>query len=218
LSSSKTLLGDTLNFIFYPAVCCLFFCSLLSAQVASQDVPASPYSVSVYQLRHKPVKEARRFCDAATVELKKEHYSAGLELLQQALSIDPDYWVAQNNLGFALLHLHRHVEAQKAFQRAVEIDPHNPLGYANLSVVALGMNNFLLAEKAAAQSMRLNPQMPEARAMLGLALAGQGNWTPQVRKLLEESRAVPTSQALLKKWPAGSSRGPAVTVYSSDVF
>jgi cytochrome c-type biogenesis protein CcmH/NrfG len=92
----------------------------------------------------------------------------------------------------------------------------NPIGYANLSVVALSRNDFSLAEKSASQSMRLDPRMPEARAMLGLALAGQGNWTPQVRKLLEESRTVSTSEALLQKWPPEGAPGPPIIVNTSD--
>jgi tetratricopeptide (TPR) repeat protein len=195
----------------------LFSGALLSGQIAAQNAPGtSSPSVSFYQLRHKSVKQARRFCDEATVELKKHNYLAGLKLLQRALSIDADYWVAQNNLGFAFLHLHRHEDAQKAFQRAIEIDPMNPIGYANLSVAALSRNDFALAEQSASQSMRLDPEMPEARAMLGLALAGQGKWTPKVRKLLEESRSVPTSEALLEKWPPGGGPGPAVIVNASD--
>jgi len=196
----------------------LFSGSLLSGQIAAQNAPAASHSVSFYQLRHKSDRQARRFCDEATVELKKRNYLAGLKLLQRALSIDSDYWVAQNNLGFAFLHLHRHEEARNAFQRAIEIDPMNSIGYANLSVAALSLNDFSLAEKSAAQSMRLDPEMPEARAMLGLALAGQGKWTPKVRKLLEESRTVSTSEALLERWPPGGAPGPAVIVNTSDFF
>jgi Flp pilus assembly protein TadD len=162
------------------------------------------------------MKQARRFCDAATVELKNHNYQAGIKLLQHALALDRDYWVAQNNLGFALLHLQQKEEAQKAFQRAIEIDPMNAVGYTNLSVVALSRNDFPLAEKSAAESLRLDPQLPEARAMLGLALIGQGLWTPVARKLLEESRNVSTSEMLLKKWPHDDASAPTVIVNASD--
>lgn len=209
-----------MNFIPYAVVSGILFSgSLLSGQIAAQAAPAtSSQSVSFYQLRHKSIKQARRFCDAATVELKKHDYLAGLKLLQRALSIDSDYWVAQNNMGFAFLHLHRLQDARKAFQRAIEIDPMNPVGYANLSVAALGGNDFSLAETSASQSLRLDPEMPEARALLGLALAGQGKWTPKVRKLLEETRSIPTSEALLEKWPPGGAPGPVVIVGTSDFF
>jgi len=218
LSFSKTLPGDPLNFISCAVVIiCLFSGSVLSGQIAAQSAPAATsHSVSLYQLRHKSDRQARRFCDEATLELKKHNYAAGLKLLQEALSIDSDYWVAQNNLGFAFLHLHRTEEARKAFQRAIEIDPVNPIGYANLSVAALSQNDFTLAEKSASQSLRFDPEMPEARAMLGLAMAGQGKWTAKVRKLLEESRSVPTSEALLERWPPGGGPGPAVIVNTSD--
>jgi Flp pilus assembly protein TadD len=201
------------NFIsFVLAFGCLLSASLLTAQTAM----VSSHSVSYYQLHHKVVKQARRFSEAATVELKKQNYRAGITLLRQALEIDPDYWVAENNLGFALLHLQQHEEARKAFQRATEIDPMNPIGYTNLSVAALTQNDFALAEKSASQSIRLAPELPEARAMLGLALVGQGIWTPVARKLLEESSSVPTSETLLKKWPKDNQAGPPVIISASS--
>jgi len=198
-----------LNFLSRAVVSgCLFSGSLLFAQ--------SNHSVSFYQLRHKSIKQARRFCDAATVELKKENYQAGIKLLEHALALDPNYWVAQNNLGFAFLHLQQQERALKAFQRAIEIDPMNAVGYTNLSVVALSRNDFPLAEKSASESLRLDPELPEAKAMLGLALVGQGIWTPVAKKLLEESRGVSTSDMLLKKWPQDETSAPTVVVNPSQ--
>ena len=189
----------------------LFAPFLLEAQVRLVHSVA----VSVYQLRHKTMKQARRLCDEAVDQIRHRNYPESLKLLEKALALDSNYWIAENNLGFTLLQMRQLQKAQDAFERAIKIDPLNAVGYANLSVTALTDNNFALAEKSATESLRLDPKLPEAKSLLGLAMVGQGIWTPTARKLLEESREVPTSLAILEKWPKPNSRGPAVVVRPS---
>ncbi len=195
---------------------CLVFAApfLLQAQIVAQN----SNSVSIYSLRHKTVREARRLCDEAVSQLKRCNYSESRKLLEKALTLDSNYWLAQNNLGFTLLQMQQVKEAQAAFERAIQIDPLNAIGYTNLSVIALTRNNFALAEKSATESLRLDPTLPEAKSMLGLAMVGQGIWTPTARKLLEESRQMPTSEAILAKWPKNNPHGPQVVVVRQSGF
>jgi tetratricopeptide (TPR) repeat protein len=171
-----------------------------------------PHSISLYELSHKPLKRARRLLDEGTAELKLRHYPASVRLFQKALLVDPDYWEAENNLGFAFLQLQQPTKAEPAFARATEIDPMNAIAYVNLCVAALQRNDYLLAEKSGTEAVRLNPQLAEGKAMLGLALVSQGKWTATARKLLEETRSIPASATILKKWPKPNAAGPTVTV------
>jgi len=191
----------------------LFSASALFAQASL----ASSNAVSLYELSHKTLKQARRLVDKGTLQLNKQQYSSSLELFRRALQLDPQYWRAQNNIGFVYLKLHQQKEAEDAFQRAVEIDPDNAIGHTNVGICALSGNNYSLAEQAAQRALRLRPLLIEAKALLGLAQAGQGHWTPQVRQLLEDSRsASQAAETLLRRWPANVANPPRLVVLTSD--
>jgi tetratricopeptide (TPR) repeat protein len=172
--------------------------------------------VSIYRLAHKPSRHARRLFDRGSAQLKLGHYRAGADLFRQALNADPEYWDAQNNLGYANIELARHEEAQQAFSRATEIDPANPVGYVNLGIAALCNGRYTLAEESARRALRIEPLMVQAKALLGISQAGEGQWTPAVRKLLEDSRgSVSAADALLRKWPMNESDRPMLIIKSA---
>lgn len=93
--------------------------------------------------------------------------------VERAVSLDPDYGDAWNNLGFVRRALGDHAGARAALERAAALKPdfaptHNALG------VVLGA----LGERAAAvpcfeRAIRLNPDYVEALSNLGLALLEQ---------------------------------------------
>ena len=185
----------------------LVFASLLLAQ---------DHSVSLYQLGYKPVRQARRLVDKGIAQLKQHRYQAGLDLFRQAVELDPRYWQAQNNFGYASLLLGKRTEAEAAFQKAVAIDPLNAIGHINVGICAIAGDNYQLAEASARKALRLRPGMAEAKALLGMAEAGRGRWTPQVRHLLEEARStVPEVETLLRKWPSSPLKHPKLVVLSS---
>ncbi len=178
-------------------VVCLLLCPILLAQ----DSKCNHYLVSLYQLEHKPSREARHLFDKGTADMKRADYKAGLKSLAQALQIDPDFWEAQNNVGYAYLKLAENAKAEEAFERAVKIDPENPSGYTNLGVSALLLNDYQLAEEAAKRALRFGSQSAEAKALLGLVQVAEGHYSSAAHKLLEEaSTSVPAAQKMVNDW------------------
>ncbi len=185
-------------------------CLLLAAPGFAQN------SVSLYRLAHKPSRQARRLFERGSAQLKRHHYQSSADLFRQSVNADPEYWDAENNLGYAYVELARHEEAQQAFFRATEIDPANPVGYVNLGIAALCNSRYSLAEESARRALRLEPLMVQAKALLGIAQAGEGHWTPAVRKLLEDSRmSVSAADALLRKWPENAVDRPTLIIKSA---
>jgi len=54
---------------------------------------------------------------------------------RKALSLDPGYWVAHNNLGLLLHRVGRDGEAAASLSRAIEIEPQSPGTLGNLGLV-----------------------------------------------------------------------------------
>jgi tetratricopeptide (TPR) repeat protein len=184
---------------------------VLCLLVASPGIAQN--SVSLYRLSHKPPKHARRLFDKGSAQLKLHHYQSSAALFREAIAADPEYWDAENNLGYIHLALAQREQAQEAFARATKIDPENPIGYVNLGIAALCNKRYSLAEESARRALRLAPAMCQAKALMGIAEAGEGHWTPAVRKLLEESRgSVRAADSLLNQWPTNESARPELVV------
>lgn len=193
-------------------------CFIGAFSLWGQSALVSTASVSFYELSHRPDKQARRLFNEGNAHLKRRDYAHSLKLFEEAISLDPNYWAAENNLGYSYLQLAQDGAAERAFRRAIEIDPRNPVAYANVSLVALTRNQFPVAESFARSALRLNPNFNSAKALLALAEVGQGNWSLEAYKLLEEGQAaIPGSERVLRKWPTAGSEAPRIAVVSSDL-
>lgn len=194
-------------------VVCLLVCPLLFGQRCD----TSHSLVSLYQLEHKPNKQARQLFQKASDELKRADYTAGLKYLNQALAADPDFWAAENDVGYAYLKLSENAKAEEAFERAIDIDPENPSGYTNLGVSALLLKDYKLAEKSALRALRYGEQNDEAKALLGLSQVAEGHYTPEAHRMLDEASAtVPAAAKLARDWSmAEQSRAHLIIINST---
>lgn len=158
-------------------------CLVSGCNVFAQETNAGDYTVSLYQLAHKPEKDARRLFVKAAKQLQKDEYGPGLHVLQKAILIDPDYWEVQNDIGYAYLQLGRIHDAQDAFQRAIDIDPENPVAYLNMGISAFVLRQYKMAEQSATRALRCQPTMVQAKVLLAFVKVEQGHWTPETRAL-----------------------------------
>jgi len=130
-------------------------------------------SVSIARLQHKPSKKAtQEFALARQMADKGEHTGA-IEHLERALSIDPNYFEAMNNLGVEYTHLGKLPEARRIFEQAVQLDGGDAKVEANLAYVLLCMGKPAEAESAARASVRADSTSSRARLYLALSLLQQ---------------------------------------------
>ena len=61
-----------------------------------------------------------------------ERFEEAIELLLQAVDVDPDDMANHNLLGFCYYKVKRHAEAVACFERCVQIDPRSGIDWANL--------------------------------------------------------------------------------------
>ena len=92
--------------------------------------------------------------------------------LEKAVSIHPDYLMAQNDLGTQLLALGRLEEAEEHLRKAVGLDAKAFNPRLNLTIVLAERRRYPEAAEAAEQALQLNPASPAAHLYAGLAHAG----------------------------------------------
>jgi len=164
---------------------------------AKQNRPVSGL-ISAARLSHKVPKAARKAYDRSHRSLEKKDVEASLKHLQEAVTIDPEYFRAWNNLGSRLVMLNRPEEAITAFQKALRLDPSESLVHANLAVALMQSRRFPEAEKEARASLASGPDDVKARYVLGLSLYAQRRFTAETISMLEGS--VTSFQPLGVRW------------------
>jgi tetratricopeptide (TPR) repeat protein len=125
--------------------------ALKAAEEAVRCAPELPHALSVLceaQLDAKP-REAEQtaeqlrsvapdWCNtwltSTLVSLQRKRWKEAEERSRKALTLDPESFVAMNNLGVALLNQKRRLEAVETFQRAAALAPNEETARSNLKL------------------------------------------------------------------------------------
>jgi tetratricopeptide (TPR) repeat protein len=145
----------------------------ITIDLRPQSHKASRRPVSLARLQHKVPKAARRHFEQAARSARADHPEEAIQSLSNALSLDPQFFEAANNLGALYVQRKDYAHAYEMFHRAVTIDPTDPLAEANLAFVLLKMNRFAEAEDAARASVRADSLSGRARFFLAVSLLEQ---------------------------------------------
>jgi Tfp pilus assembly protein PilF len=143
--------------------------------------------VSLRRLMHKPPKTARKALEQAVKAQRNGDMAACEGKLREAVSADPGYFEAHNNLGALLMRTGRAAEAATHFRAALDIDSTAAPVLANLSASLLALREFKQAEQAARQALRHDPNSPQGHYLLGIALIEQNRFTDEAAVHLEAS-------------------------------
>jgi tetratricopeptide (TPR) repeat protein len=97
-----------------------------------------------------------------------------IELLNNALELNPNYPEAHNNLGNTLKELGDLDAAITAYNKALKLNPNLSQAHTNLGLVLQEQGNLDAAVAAYNKALKLNPDLPQAHNNLGIALQKQG--------------------------------------------
>lgn len=97
-----------------------------------------------------------------------------ISLFERALTLNPDYPEAENNLGLALAEVGRAAEAIPHLERAVALKPKFYQAYNNLGIAYARTRQLDRAVAAFGQAVALNPRLPNLQENLGKALTELG--------------------------------------------
>ena len=98
-----------------------------------------------------------------------------------ALSYQPNFPNAVNNLGLALMEQHREREAKPYFERALQLSSKRSAEtLANLSVILAGEGNIAGAISMCEEALQISPRYPPAHCAMGMILAAAGRFEQAV--------------------------------------
>jgi len=140
------------------------------------DTP-SGRTISAARLLHPPDRRSLREAAKAQKLAETGDHVRAVEELEKAVSLDPHYADAYNNLGAEYARLGRLKEAETAFRRAIEIDPTMAITQSNLAVVLAKMAHLDEAEQWARGALRLDASNADSRGILDSILAAEGKKT-----------------------------------------
>ena len=104
------------------------------------------------------------------------YWKNSMTLFQYALRVNPENWVAHNNLGMALANLDRNTEAYAHFSEALKLNPKSSHAHVNVGVEALDQGKISVAISHFHSALRLNYRFAEPHNNLGLALFRKGEF------------------------------------------
>jgi superkiller protein 3 len=117
---------------------------------------------------------ARREFDKANGLLRKQDWSRAAKDLVKAVSIDPGFAGAYNNLGVAYANLGDIASERDALQKAIGLNDHFALAYVNIGRMDITSGNYAAAEAALDKASTLDSTDPAALTLLAYAELMQG--------------------------------------------
>jgi protein O-GlcNAc transferase len=94
------------------------------------------------------------------------HHSAGIALLQRAISLDPSIAEYHAHLALAFSEIGRHDQASRAFQLRAQLQP-SSISFTDLGRSLRQSGNLLLALNACRRAVQLDPHSADAHRVLG---------------------------------------------------
>jgi cytochrome c-type biogenesis protein CcmH/NrfG len=124
----------------------------------SPDANRSAGSViSLQQLSHKVPAPARKAFDKGEQAVAKGNLLQARNSFQEAVSIDPEFADAYNELGGVDVGLKLLPEAAQQFQKAIDLVPEHPMALPNLAIVLAKMQHLHEAGQVARRALQIAP-------------------------------------------------------------
>jgi tetratricopeptide (TPR) repeat protein len=174
--------------------------------VRTPDAPAYSPVVSLRDLAHRVPRKAMSEFEKARKAQQKGELVDSIAHLIKAVSIDPEFYDAVNNLGSSYLNTKRVQLAIEQFNKAIKIGPHKPVAYTNLCLGLLMQGKFQDAERAARQAVNFEHGGTQGPFMLGYALVLQEKFTTEAEQSLRKA-ATDFPDAVLMLVPVLAAKG-----------
>ncbi|MGA3039373.1 MAG: tetratricopeptide repeat protein [Bryobacteraceae bacterium] len=156
---------------------------------------------------HEPLRAARKAAEEAERLAKKKRGEESIAKYREAVSIDPLYFEAWNNLALELEAAGQRDEAEQVYRRLIQSNPEHVLAFTNLAALLSGQKRYAEAEAVARQAMRLHNFSFKANYVLGTVLISQGKWSDEAKTKLEYAEVrYPEAKTVLARWPEAAAK------------
>jgi len=112
-------------------------------------------------------------------------------LLQRAVDVTENNWLAHNNLGFAYFQQGKMDDALSHLGEAVRINPNYTQAHINMAIVLDGQGRTKEAREHYIAALRLNNNLPEAHCNVGIGFYREGRNEEAISHYVEALRLKP---------------------------
>jgi len=127
-------------------------------------------TVSIRQLEHTVPADAQKAYTRGQRAALKGDSQYAMDQFHVALSIDPEFADAYNELGAVQASLGNLTDAAKQFQKAVDLVPDHRRALPNLCIVLAGLQRYGEAGPVAARALRIDPANAKLHFILAISL------------------------------------------------
>ena len=139
---------------------------------------AAPGLVNVNDMDKQVSPKAKEAYDSAITLLQADQFEQALEPLKRAISLQPNYFHAHNDLGVLYMKLNRLDEAAQTLRQAIKINGKIYIPQLNLGIVLNRQGKFKEAAEVLARLQHDHPDLVKIHAPLIEALIGSQQWGP----------------------------------------
>ena len=140
----------------------------------SSPITSAPVTVAIAPVPHPSTKEAEECKNRGNGHMAKSEWDLALASYRQAVSIDPGYAAAHNNIGLVYLHQGRLAPAIACFQQALALEPSLAQAHLNLGNAYKSQGRLEEALVCFNTALALNPRLPEVHNNLGVLFQERG--------------------------------------------
>lgn len=173
---------------FGVAFCAGLAVLLLGATIGRNETYRSSETLWRDTARKLPQNERAHYNLGCILEEQPGGLAEAISQFEQATSLRPSYYKAQESLGLALLHSGRAGDAARELTRAVDLDDDSAEAHNNLGEAFRESGDLQSARTQGELALRIRPDFVEAHNNLGCTLAqiqgGQGQAMAQFREAL----------------------------------
>ena len=156
------------------------------------------YTVTVHDLCHHVPKRASKEFVAAVKARSNANREDAILHLKKALSFDPEFLSAINDLGVIYIESEHADLAAEQFERGIAVDPRAGSVYFNLAVAYFMQRHYGDCERVVRQFLYLEPSCPRGMLVLGMSLLLQSKFTAEAEwNLQKAAREFPVAQIYL---------------------
>ena len=137
---------------------------------------AAPGLVNVNDIDLRVSPKAKEAYDSAIALLQAEKYGEALEPLKRAISLQPNYFHAHNDLGVLYMKLDRLDEAAETLRQAIKINGKIYIPQLNLGIVLNRQGKFKEAAEVLTRAQQDQADLWKFHAPLIEALIGSQQW------------------------------------------
>ena len=145
---------------------------MLDIRLAENIVPANSTrnTVTLQELQHRVPAQAKKAFDRGEQAVLQGKSQVAIEAFREAVSLDPEYADALNELGAAEAGAGDLAHAAEEFQKAIDVAPEHAMALPNLSIVLAKLGRFREAEQVARRALKVVPDSARIRYILAASI------------------------------------------------